>query len=352
MEEEEILKQIEFLQNQLQEEKKKKQSIAMEKARLAKRKKQAEEEKRQKTLQQNAKAEIIQQKQLREKEQEKEESREMKILQKLKEAKISLDNAEAEMPQKPSIMDAMSEKLLVIGTFMFCILSALSIVWFLYAMFKGFKFEGYMFVLVGIIFVAAVGVIVSVALLFSSGIWWRIGWALKRKKGDLWVKFTKSRKLLFKVEKRGQMQYFWPRNKESMFFSVTKGYLEPSTSATVRTVREGALTDFDVDEEYKTDLEDLGPMVANRHLQQWDAALLWGKTKKDWLQLLVIIAIFIGVGTLIAVGASYIQLDTANQALQTANDNFQALQTQINELKTQAQAFVDSGGSVIVQSGG
>jgi hypothetical protein len=240
------------------------------------------------------------------------DEKDIEILKKVKEERVSLDSIELEDSKKWNPLGNVMDLLIFVGVICFGLFSAFALLGFAYSIFfAGFPLTDLWIVLGIAALLGCIGIAVLFLMIMQAGDWFKIGRALKSKKGDGWLKFTASGRLILNVEKKAKLMNFNKMDKLSKFFAVHKGYIEPTTGAVFHTVREGAPTDFDVNEEYKFDVEEMSPVMSNRMEQQWDAGVNWNKTDKNMLLIFVIIAMLLsGVCLIVTIGNLYFSSDT------------------------------------------
>lgn len=207
-----------------------------------------------------------------------------------------------------------------------------------YFFFTGVKFDTIFWIVIicfGLFFMAT---LVLFFMILRAGKWWKIGWDLARKKGELNILFAKGHRILFEVVPKKPMMDFRKGDKRSRFLPIKKGYVEPSTGAVARTVMENAITDFDANEEYKNDLEELSPMFNSRLEQEFDAGNIWNKENKEKLMMLVIAALCVSLLTAgISIGGFYYTMDAISKSKASTDSNIMAMKTDISQKLAELQ---------------
>lgn len=281
------------------------------------------------------------------------DKKDIEIMKAVKEERQTLDNLQSEENKKWNPLGNIMDILIFVGVICLAVFSVLALLGFAYAIFiANFPIQDLWIILGLAVLLLLIGCMVMFLMIMQAGSWFKFGRSLKQKKGDGIIKFTDSGRILFDVEKRAKLMYFNPKDKLSRFFTTKKGYIEPATGAVFRTVRENAPTDFDVNEEYKIDLEEMSPLMNNRLEQQWDAGINWNKTNKDLLLMLVLIGLIASVGSALLAGGNLYQtsdkVDKLTKTVDSINNNVNNVAKKLDMIPNSTNP---NGNGAIVEGG-
>jgi len=260
-----------------------------------------------------------------------EKAKQLKLFKKLQEQRIILDE-EIEIEKKSDKkMGSLFEMVSFVGIIGTAILSIIVIGFFAWQMLTG---QWANLLGLGVDLVAVIAFVMAVVYFYQirkAGAWHKAGLWLATKKGQLVLKFPRSGTVIPQPIKKAKLQYFSGKNKETQYVIHNKGYIDLSTGGTVYTAREGEPTDFDVNRISGLDLRELGISFSNMLGQKFDAGIIWNKTKKDLLLILVIVALLASIGACIVGAANYMNI----------NDTTTKLDGKLTALQEQVGALVD-----------
>lgn len=241
------------------------------------------------------------------------------------------------------------ELFLLVGTIALSVFSILAFLVLVYFCVIGVKVDSLALILGAAAFLLFGFNIFQFIRVFQSGDWFKFGLELRKHKNG-WIKFTKGRAIMMQAAPYSQKAEFRSGNDSTIFLTRGKGYHDTSTGGTLFTVREGAISDFDVDEEYRGKIEDIGNDVKTIAKESWFAGAIWNKIDLPMLkQLLIICCIISGIAALMGMGAvvtSYQASDTLTKQIGALDGNMSikinAIQQSIQQMNT-AKGVIVSG---------
>ena len=258
-----------------------------------------------------------------------ENAKQLKLFKKLQKQRVILDEEMEGEKKSDKKMGSLFEMVSFVGIIGTAILSIIVIGFFAWQMLTG---QWANLLGLGVDLVAVIAFVMAVVYFYQirkAGAWHKAGLWLATKKGQLVLKFPRSGTIIPQPIKKAKLQYFSGKNKETQYVIHNKGYIDPSTGGTVYTAREGEPIDFDVNKIAGMNLRELGVTISYIKSQSFDAGVVWNKTKKDLLLILVIVACVLAVGSVIASAANYMNTSDTTTKL---GEKLTGIQGQLDSL--------------------